>query len=405
MIKKKKSVNNSAMAFIILMAIVSLFSDMTHEGAKSILGVYLSLAGASAAVIGFVSGLGEFVGYSLRMVTGYLADKSKKYWLMTILGYAIDVFAIPLLALVPEGGWIVACSIIVIQRAGKAIKKPAKNTLVSFAASVSGQGKSFAVSEFLDQIGAFLGPIILFLVLLFKGNGDTLDSYKLCFIILGIPAIITLLLLIFAKKKYPNPETFEKEPENPQPFKLKKPFIFYLIGISLFAFGFVDFTLITLHVSKTNIIPSVSLPLLYSGAMVVDAFAALIFGFLYDKKGIKVLMISSFIAAFFAPLIFLTNNTVLLFVGVGLWGVGMGAQESILKAAVSSIVSKNNRSTGFGIFETSFGLFWFIGSAIIGALYDYNILAMVIISVVVQLLAIPFFFLTQKYYKKRNIEQ
>ncbi len=154
------------------MGIVSLFSDMTHEGAASILGAYLSLAGASAAAIGFVSGLGEMIGYSLRLVTGWLTDRTKKYWPMTILGYVIDSMAIPALALVPRGGWIWACALIVLQRTGKAVKKPAKDTLLSFAATQTGAGKSFAIQEFLDQIGAFLGPVILFLVMLLKQSED-----------------------------------------------------------------------------------------------------------------------------------------------------------------------------------------------------------------------------------------
>ena len=159
--KNKRKKLTSAMSFIVLLGIVSLFSDMTHEGASSIRGAYLSILGASAATIGFVSGLGELVGYSLRFVFGRLTDKTKKYWAMTIAGYVIDCFAVPALALVPKDGWIWACILLMIERTGKAIKKPAKNTLLSFAASQEGAGKSFAIQEALDQIGAFLGPLML----------------------------------------------------------------------------------------------------------------------------------------------------------------------------------------------------------------------------------------------------
>jgi hypothetical protein len=190
--ERKLSVKKAAFSFVLLMGIVSLFSDMTHEGAASIIGAYLSLAGASAAVIGFVSGLGEFIGYSLRLVTGWFTDKTKKYWLMTIIGYTVDCMAIPALALVPKNGWIWACLLIVVQRTGKAIKKPAKDTLLSFAESQAGTGKNFA--------------------------------------------------------------------------------------ISLFAFGFLDFAIITMHTVKTRLIPEDTLPIIYSGAMAVDAFAALFFG-------------------------------------------------------------------------------------------------------------------------------
>jgi len=388
---EKKQIAGGALAFIFLMGIVSLFSDMTHEGGRSILGEYLNIAGASAATIGFVSGIGELCGYSLRIISGLIADKTKSYWKLVIIGYVMQVLAIPALALVPENGWIWACGLVILERIGKAVKKPAKNTLVSFASSEIGEGKGFAYMEFLDQLGAFLGPVILFVISLVKGTGNLFDTYRLCFLILGIPAVITIALVVAAKIKYPNPEMFEKKKDEPQEFKVQKSFIFYMIAICMFAFGFVDFTLITLHAAKTSYFPTETLSLLYAAAMVVDAFAALFFGWLFDKIGLKALIFSTFASMFFAPFVFLGNNAVLMGVGIILWGVGMGAQESIMKAAVSKIIPRSMRSTGFGIFETGFGIFWFLGSWALGALYDINIAALVTVSAVVQLLAILFY--------------
>lgn len=389
---KRKIAEGSAMAFIILMGIVSLFSDMTHEGARSILGSYLSLAGASAATIGFVSGFGELCGYSLRLISGFLADRTKMYWPFTLAGYIIQVVAIPAIALVPQGGWVVASMLIIAERVGKAIKKPAKNTMISFAASQTGQGKGFAYQEFLDQLGAFLGPLILFLVCWLKGTDDLYSTYKICFALLGVPAIITIILLLVARRKFPDPSGFEKAPENLTPFKMKKPFVLYIIAISFCALGFVDFTLITMHTSKTGLIAIDELSLLYAGAMAIDAFAALFFGWLFDRFGIGVLMLSTLLAAPFAILIFGYNSRWTLFLGVALWGIGMGAQESILKSAVSSIVPKQNRSFGFGIFETAFGIAWFLGSWLMGALYDRNIKFMIVFSVIAQIISIPFYY-------------
>ena len=210
---QKRVLVSGAMAFITLMGIVSLFSDMTHEGARSVLGEYLNLAGASAATIGFVSGVGELCGYSLRLLSGFLADKTKKYWTLVIVGYALQVLAIPALALIPENGWVLACGLVILERVGKAIKKPAKNTLVSFAASEVGTGKGFAYQEFLDQLGAFLGPVMLFVISLIKGTSNLFSTYRVCFAFLGIPALITIALVVFSKIKYPNPEMFEKAEE------------------------------------------------------------------------------------------------------------------------------------------------------------------------------------------------
>ena len=219
---KQKRKYSQAMAFVVLFGIVSLFSDMTHEGASSIRGAYLTLLGASAGTIGFISGLGELVGYSMRYVFGKLTDKTKHYWTMTIVGYVLDVLAVPALALVGEHGWVWACALLVIQRMGKAIKKPAKDTILSFAASQEGVGKSFGIQEVLDQIGAFLGPVLLYLVMLFKTDGTTFQVYSTCFAVLAIPGAITLVLLLVTKRKFPNPEHFEPEPKEYVPFKMKK---------------------------------------------------------------------------------------------------------------------------------------------------------------------------------------
>ncbi len=386
---------SQTMLFIILFGIVSLFSDMTHEGASSIRGAYLSLLGASAGVIGFVSGLGELIGYSMRYVFGKLTDKTKHYWFMTILGYVLDIVTVPALALVSENGWIAACALLVVQRMGKAIKKPAKDTIMSFAASQEGVGKSFGLQEVLDQIGAFLGPVLLYVVMLFKSTGSQFELYATCFAFLAIPGAITLTLLLLTKHKFPNPDNFEPEPKEYVPFKLKKSFIFYIAGISLFAFGFIDYSLVAMHVQAKALVSSSSLPLLYAGAMLIDAIAALFFGLLYDKIGVKALVWSTLLSAPFAIFVFLFDSLPFVLAGVLLWGIGMGAQESILKAAVTTLVPKVSRATGYGVFECSFGIFWFLGSWILGVLYDANLTAMVVVSVAAQLLAIPLYLLAE----------
>ncbi len=404
------------MLFILLFGVVSLFSDMTHEGASSIRGAYLSLLGASAGAIGFASGFGEMVGYSMRYMFGKLTDKTRWYWSMTILGYVLDVLAVPALALVGEHGWVAACGLLIVQRMGKAIKKPAKDTIMSFAASQEGVGKSFGIQEMLDQIGAFLGPVLLYLVMLFQTEGSVFRKYAVCFAATAVPGAITLILLLVTKHKFPNPEHFEPEPKEYVPFKMKKEFILYITGISLFAFGFIDYSLIVMHVSNTyaalepglaqtsSLVSTGNLPLLYASAMLVDAVSALVFGFLYDKKGVKVLAVSTLISTPFALLIFGGISVSALLAGIVLWGVGMSAQESILKAAVSSMVPKTSRATGYGIFECSFGVFWFLGSWLLGVLYDISIPAMIAVSTAAQLAAIPLYLVSAKLIGRGNRE-
>lgn len=386
----KKRISQT-MVFIVMFGLVSMFSDMTHESASSIRGAYLSIIGASAGTIGFISGLGELMGYSLRYVFGRITDRARNYWTMVIIGYVLDIIAVPALAFVGEHGWILACLLFVIQRIGKAIKKPAKDTLMSFAASQEGVGKSFGLQELLDQFGAFLGPVLLYIIMLFKTDGSVFSKYAFCFACLAVPGAITIALLIYTKHKFPNPERFEPEPVVYSPFKMKRNFVFYICGISLFAFGFIDYSLIVMHVSRTftDIISTSTLPLLYAGAMLIDAVSAVIFGYLYDLRGLRSLVLSSLLSAPFAIFIFAFHSETMLFIGIALWGIGMGAQESILKAVVTDIVPKSGRATGFGIFECSFGIFWFLGSWLLGILYDVSIPVMIIVSVAAQFISIP----------------
>lgn len=366
-----KDMKKKALIFILLLGIISFFSDFTHEGARSIYGSYLGLIGASALVISFAAGLGEFIGQALRLVTGWVADKTKAYWTMMIVGYAINLLAIPLLGFVGESIWELAIVLILLERVGKAIRAPAKSTLTSFTQPHLGAGKAFAINEALDQFGAFLGPLIVFFILNSRGGGS-IKNYQFAFLILGIFAIVTLCVLVFARFKYPNPDQFEKEKDQVSGITQYKTFIIYMIAIALIAMGFMDYPVIAYHLDSNVLIDSTHIPLLYAMAMGVDAIAALVFGHMFDKKGIVSLIYPILISSLAVPFILLLDGTAVIILGIIFWGIGMGAQESIFKAVVAKIVPKAYRARGYGIFATIFGLFWFLGSLIIGSLYDVS---------------------------------
>lgn len=377
-----------AFIFILLMGIVSLFADMAHEGVRSVLGDYLGLLGASAATVGLVAGLGECLGYALRMFTGMLADRTHLYWPMTIGGYCVNMLAIPLLALVPEGGWLAAAGLVIAERIGKAVRQPAKNTLLSFAASREGVGRSFAIQEFLDQVGAFLGPVLLFVIMTGRGGMSGLDAYALCFACLGIPALMALVVLLAARRRFPDPSAFEPPAVRTSAARsCSRPFLLYLAASSLLAFAFVDFPLVTLHVSRAGFLDGAGLPLLYALAMLVDACAALIFGWLYDRRGYRVLGPVALAGALFPVFIFWADSLWGVAVGACLWGMGMGAQESVMKAVVVSLSSRKQRARQFGIFEACFGVSWFLGSWCLGWLYEVDLRVMALCSMGLQLLA------------------
>lgn len=381
-----------AFMFILLMGIVSLLADMAHEGARGVLGDYLSLLGASAATVGFVAGLGECMGYALRMFTGMLADRTRLYWPMTIGGYCANMLAIPLLALVPEGGWLAAAGLILAERIGKAVRQPAKNTLLSFAASREGVGRSFAIQEFLDQVGAFLGPVLLFAIMAGRGGTPGLDTYALCFACLGIPGLMALVVLLAARRRFPDPAAFEPPAVRTSAARrCSRSFLLYLAASSLLAFAFVDFPLVTLHVARTGILGGAELPLLYALAMLADACAALVFGWLYDRQGYRALVPAALVGALFPVFIFWTDSLWGVAVGACLWGMGMGAQESVMKAVVVSLSTREQRACRFGIFEACFGVSWFLGSWCLGWLYEADLRVMVLCSLMFQLLACALF--------------
>ncbi|HOL74162.1 MAG TPA: MFS transporter [Bacteroidales bacterium] len=389
-----KKLKKQAFTFLLLMGIVSLLADMTYESARSLIGPYLLFLGASASAVGFVSGLGEFIGYTVRLLFGFVVDKTKKYWLFTILGYSINLIAIPLLAVVPPNGWIWAAILIVCERLGKAVRAPAKTTLVSFAAKRVGTGKGFGFVEVLDQIGAMLGPLLLFFIMQWKESAGTYAQYQWAFASLAIPAILTLIVLTISKALFPKAEEFEltdSEVDAPtQKLELKKikPILLYIIAIGLLAVGMADFPLMAFHIKTNKVIDIKYITLLYMMVMGVDGLAAFIFGNLYDKKGAMTLWIAAIIGLSFAPLVFWTTNITSIVIGLILWGVLLGAMESIALAYIADNVEVNYRGRILGIYYTFYGITWFIGSWLMGILYNINPKYVAIFSVVILLSAI-----------------
>lgn len=367
----------NAFLFIVLLGLVSLFADITYEGARGIVGPFAKSLGASAAALGFAVGLGEMIGYALRLLSGVLADRTGKYWFLTAVGYGVNLFAVPMLAF--AGNWHMALALIIAERFGKALRTPARDTLLSFASEQVGLGKSFGIHEALDQIGAISGPLLLaFSLALGK-------DYKFCFLLLFIPALVALGLLLIARFTFPSPPRRYKE-KGPPLYKLGGTYWLYLLIVSMVAFGFVDFPLIAYHVSKLEITKGYLIPAAYSFAMAIDALSALIFGFLFDKKGFSVLFYAITLSAF-SPLFSFSTHFPSILAGVALWGIGMGAQESVMRAAIAKIVPQEKRAFAYGVFFAGYGTFWFLGSWIMGILYDMYPSSLITISLSVQLAA------------------
>lgn len=376
-----------ALKFVLLLGVVSLFADMTYEGARSVSGPYLAVLGASGTAVGVVAGFGELIGYGLRLVSGYLSDRTGRYWAITLWGYGLNMVAVPLLAL--AGRWEVAAGLMIAERMGKAIRTPARDAMLSHATKEIGRGWGFGLHEALDQIGALLGPLIVAAVL-YVGGG-----YRAGFALLLVPALLALGVLVAARLRYPRPRELEAASPAVEAQGLPRVFWLYLAAVALIAAGYADFPLIAYHFEKASVVSPVWIPVLYAVAMGVDALAALAFGRLFDRIGLSVLIVVSVLASLVAPLVFLGGFHAALG-GMALWGVGMGAQESIMRAAIAGMVPAAGRGGAYGIFNGGYGVCWFFGSAIMGILYDSSVVSLVVFSMAAQLASIPVLFLVGK---------
>ena len=377
------------MSFIILLGIVSLFGDVTYEGARAVTGPFLLALGASSSVVGLVAGIGEFAGYSLRLASGYIADRTGAYWLLTFVGYGL-ILAIPLLAF--AGHWQLAVVLIILERVGKAIRNPARDTMLSYATKKVGRGWGFAVHEALDQIGAIIGPVAFALVLLSH------DTYQEGFKFLFIPALLTLAVLALARKRFPSPVRLEI-PEEPSgqvtQTRLPRVFWLYTVFALISVAGFANFQLISYHLAAQAIVPDFQIPIIYAVAMAVDAVAALIVGRTYDRIGLTSLLIIPLLTLPIAFFAFSTSYSSVL-IGMALWGVVLGVQETIMRAAVADLAPIERRGFAYGVFNTMYGAGWGLGGVVMGLLYSHSISYLIMFSVAMELVSIPIFVMIRR---------
>ena len=381
-----RSAKSKAIRFVVLIGIVSFFADFAYEGARSINGPYLATLRATAAMVGFIAGFGELFGYAFRLVSGPLSERTGQFWPITLFGYFIQMSAVPLLAWAPN--WQTAGALIVAERMGRAIRNPPRDVMLSHASKEIGYGRGFGLHEALDQFGAMLGPLVVATVLAHRG------SYREAFAILLVPSVLTLVLIAVARQLYPKPGGLEPVTQNIQATGLPRVFWIYLSGAALVAAGFADFSLITYHFHKASVIPNTWIPVFYSVAMAMSGLGSLIFGHLFDRAGFWVLLPLTLISAAATPLVFLASFWPAL-IGAAIWGIGTGVHESIIPAAVATIVPVERRPSAYGIFTAGYGVAWFLGSVMIGKLYGISVAWVVIFSVSAQLLALPVFFIVR----------
>ena len=371
---------NAALRFIVCLGIVSLFADMTYEGAHSIIGPYLKELGADGFQVAIIAGVGEMLAASLRLFSGRFADRTRAYWTITFCGYAMNVIAVPALAWAPD--WRFAALLIIAERTGKALRGPARDVLLSGATQEVGHGWGFGLHSIMDQTGAVIGPLLMVAAV------ARAHHFGPGFLWLAFPAVGTLIALSAARVLN---RDFTRLARTPGSQVLPQVFWLYVGAAGLLACGFIDFPLLAFHFQSAGIAPGVEIPLLYAGAMGVNGITALIFGRLYDRFGLNILIFGITISILSLPLGFLAGGAGAI-ASVACWATGLGAQDACLRSGIAQVVSMNKRGGAFGAFNGVYGVMWFIGSAAMGLLYSRSLPALVAFGMVMQTGAAIMFF-------------
>lgn len=412
LIGQRKGFNQrrKALNIIILFGFVSLFGDVVYEGARSVNGPYLKLLAANAVAVGVIAGMGEFLGSALRLISGYLSDKTKSYWFFTFLGYGM-LISVPLLSL--AGIWQIAALFIILERIGKAIRSPARDTILSQASSQVGTGFGFGLHEAMDQIGAIAGPLIFTTLFIFVGRQQIgIAEYQKGYTFLWIPFLLIIFCLIISYQRVPHPETLEVSTKNNKGHdKLSKVFWLYTLFTFIATAGFCNFILIAFHFKSKGIFSDVQIPFFYAIAMGIDAVVALSFGKLYDllkdnnnnqKAGLN-LLITLPLISLWIPLFVFSKNYSFIIIGICFWGIVMGIHETIMRSAIADMTSLKKRGTGYGIFNATYGLAMLLGSSLLGFLYDRSMYFLISAVVFLEMAALPIFFFIRREILKEKI--
>lgn len=367
---------NRALRFVIGIGIVSLFADFTYEGGRSIVGPYLAVLGVGPVFVGAVAGLGEFLGYGVRLFAGRYVDRTRRNWQVMGTGYTLNLLAVPALALAPVA-WL-AGLLVFMERIGKGIRNPAKDALLSRAGRELGHGYAFGLHEFLDQLGAVIGPLVVAAAVAYAG-------YRLGFAVLIVPALLALFFLWRARGIEPEPAAAKPDVQVHFDARYYRYLAFEVVTIM----GFSHFILVAFHLQVTHRVSPAFIPVLFAVAMATDAISALAIGKFFDRYGLKVLYALPLLTLPALPLLFLSVQPVWIWVGAGLWGAALGVQESTVRAGVATLTPEDLRGTAYGLFDTVFGASWFVGSVVLGALYALGPGWLVIVAVLLQLAALP----------------
>ncbi len=361
---------------IIIIGIVSLFSDFVYEGGRSIIPQFFTtVLGGSVFLLGIVIGIGDFVGYSIRLLSGRLADRTRNYWALTFVGYSINMVALPMLAF--TGNYVAAAVLIVAERAGKGIRSPPKDYIVSTAAKEGAVGRAFAINQALDQTGAIIGPIVMSLIIFYKSD------YRLAFGFLFLPAILSIATLVIAYKFHKGLPKRKRRP-NPGGIMSFRRFFVYSVAVAVSAAGLYNVSFVL--VGAQSEISTYLIPLIFLTAMVGEGFFGVVFGLLYDRIG-KDLVYVGLLAAAAMPFALMGPMPFALFASALIFGAVTGIQDTVMKSVVGSMIPESGRGNAYGVFNSLYGFGLMTSSIVVGYLF-YSLGTVIVYILTAQAIAI-----------------
>jgi MFS family permease len=372
--------------FVVAFGVVSLLGDLVYEGGRSITGPYLATLGASATVVGVVSGAGEAVALVLRLGTGRASDRTGRRWALTIAGYAITVVSVPLMAVAHAVA--PASALVVSERFGKAVRSPARDTMLAQASVDMGHGRAFGLHEALDQSGALLGPLLVAAMVAISG-------YRLGYAVLAMPGVLALLAVARLRAAVPHPEAYphaaaQTAAASPAGDGFPRRFWLYAAFTALTMTGFATFAVLAYHLQVNHVLSAPLIPVVYAAAMGAAALGALAAGAAYDRIGLRGMAVLPVLAAA-VPFLSFATAPALVWAGAIVWGLAMGVHESTMRAAVADLVPAARRGAGFGAFTAVYGLAWLVGAGVVAALYSRSVGAAETYVVAVQAAALVAF--------------
>jgi MFS family permease len=359
----------TAVRFVIGFGIVSALSDVVYEGARSVVGPFLGSLGASAADVGLLTGIGEAVALVFRLGTGRIADRTGRPWPQTILGYLLTLVCVPLLSI--AGGLASAAALYNGERFGKAVRSPARDTMLAHASAKLGRGYAFGLHEAIDQTGALAGPLLISAVLALGG------TYSWSFAMLAVPGAVAVVMLLRLRVAVPDPSDYDPDARLAESKQLRLDshlpgrFWLYAAFSAATMLGFSTWAVLAYHLTRHHVVSASVVPVLYALAMGAAALAAVGSGRVYDRVGLRGLVVLPPLAAVVPLLSFRTSVTAVV-VGAVVWGTALGVHESTLRAAVTDLVPRHRRGAGYGTFTAVYGLAWLAGAALIGVLYEHG---------------------------------